>query len=51
MSIYSTDLYRGVIIPIFGTKWGRDGRYNPDWTGILQNMVVLNPEGAVRLAF
>ena len=24
--------------------------YNPDWTGILQNMVVLNPEGAVRLA-
>eukprot|EP00286_Rhodomonas_abbreviata_P018853 CAMPEP_0181303774 /NCGR_PEP_ID=MMETSP1101-20121128/8752_1 /TAXON_ID=46948 /ORGANISM="Rhodomonas abbreviata, Strain Caron Lab Isolate" /LENGTH=1715 /DNA_ID=CAMNT_0023409399 /DNA_START=168 /DNA_END=5311 /DNA_ORIENTATION=+ len=24
--------------------------YNPEWTSILQNMVVLNPEGAVQLA-
>eukprot|EP00960_Hanusia_phi_P031208 749147-Hanusia_phi.AAC.3 len=24
--------------------------YQPEWTGILANMVVLNPEGAVRLA-
>ena len=24
--------------------------YTPEWTGILQNMAVLNPEGAVRLA-